>query len=79
MNVLKVGSSGDDVGHVQELLNLLVITPSPLKVDGIFGPKTEARVKQFQTNSRLTSDGVVGPVTGKALVAAVVTTTLRRS
>jgi peptidoglycan hydrolase-like protein with peptidoglycan-binding domain len=42
-----------------------------LKVDGIFGPKTHARVVSFQKTARVPADGIVGPVTGSALVAGV--------
>jgi peptidoglycan hydrolase-like protein with peptidoglycan-binding domain len=78
MSLLKAGSVGDDVRNLQGILNLVITTPPPLKTDRIFGSKTRARVVQFQTNSGLTPDGIVGPVTGKALVAAVLTATLTR-
>lgn len=35
--------------------------------DAIFGPDTEAAVKQFQTDNGLTADGIVGPRTWDAL------------
>ena len=38
-----------------------------LTVDGIFGPKTEAAVKNFQQGHHLTVDGIVGPHTWQAL------------
>lgn len=34
-----------------------------LKLDGVFGPKTEARVKWYQGMRRLKVDGIVGPRT----------------
>lgn len=38
-------------------------------VDGIFGPKTEAGVKQMQGFFGITADGIVGPMTWQALLA----------
>jgi peptidoglycan hydrolase-like protein with peptidoglycan-binding domain len=38
-------------------------------VDGIFGPKTEAGVKQMQGFFGLATDGIVGPLTWRALVS----------
>ena len=36
-------------------------------VDGVFGPKTEAAVKDIQQSAGLVVDGVVGPLTWAAL------------
>ncbi len=49
---------------LQRRLNAL---GSSLVVDGLFGPKTLAAVKKFQSSKRLKVDGVVGPITRKAL------------
>lgn len=55
----KLGSTGKAVERIQTRLGL--------KVDGWFGPVTDAAVRQFQASHRLTVDGVVGPITWKAL------------
>lgn len=36
-------------------------------VDGIFGTRTQNVVKEFQTDHRLSPDGIVGPLTWAAL------------
>ena len=59
--LLRVGSIGDDVKKLQELLGVDVI--------GKFGPKTEAAVKGWQSANGLTPDGVVGPNTWAKMFA----------
>lgn len=61
------GSEGMDVRVLQEILNKLGYT---LVVDGIFGSKTYAAVTSFQVKHGLDVDGVVGPMTWKALESA---------
>lgn len=56
--ILKKGSRGDDVKWLQWELNS---RNYPLNVDGIYGIKTEAAVKQFQMDKFV--DGIVGPIT----------------
>ena len=51
---------GKDVQALQAALIKQGIT---VGTDGVFGPRTEAAVKTFQSAKRLTTDGVVGPVT----------------
>jgi peptidoglycan hydrolase-like protein with peptidoglycan-binding domain len=34
--------------------------PDPGPIDGIFGPKTEAAVRAYQTDQGVESDGIVG-------------------
>jgi len=55
---------GEDVQSVQEALARKGLGGT---VDGIFGPLTEARVRQFQLRSGIIVDGIVGPVTRAAL------------
>jgi peptidoglycan hydrolase-like protein with peptidoglycan-binding domain len=57
---LKRGSRGKSVEDVQRRLGGLTI-------DGIFGRLTEAKVKAFQKANSLTSDGIVGSKTWKAI------------
>jgi len=64
---LAVGSRGHKVHDLQMDLNWLGY---PLIEDGKFGPKTEAAVKQFQTDQKLVSDGICGEHTFAALVHA---------
>lgn len=59
METIKLGSKGDAVKKLQQILNLIV--------DGDFGLKTDKAVKEFQTNNKLTVDGIVGNETWKAL------------
>lgn len=59
MNTIKNGSKGNDVVILQQLLGITA--------DGIFGPKTEAAVKEFQNKNNLDVDGIVGPKTWSAL------------
>lgn len=41
-----------------------------LTIDGSFGANTAYAVKTFQTKKKLTADGIVGPVTWKALIGS---------
>lgn len=50
---------GEDVAELQSRLNSLGFDSG--KVDGIFGPDTEAAVIDFQHNRHLAEDGKVGP------------------
>ncbi len=63
--VLKRGSSGSQVRTLQTKLNNWGYNCGT--VDGIFGSKTVAAVKQFQKNNGLTVDGIVGAKTAAAL------------
>lgn len=63
MPILKLGSVGPAVSDLQRALNLLPSVLVLLGVDGVFGPKTQARVLEFQRLMRLAVDGEVGPET----------------
>ena len=71
---VRQGSSGDAVRGVQEefaFRNLSGIPGTGLKIDGVFGPKTEAAVRGFQQALSIAVDGIVGPVTWRALVSGM--------
>lgn len=63
---LKEGMSGADVKAMQQRLAALKYYPGP--IDGSFGNDTIEAVWAFQEVNRLSVDGVVGPVTARALV-----------
>jgi peptidoglycan hydrolase-like protein with peptidoglycan-binding domain len=67
--VLSAGNEGRQVRLLQQALGAI-------KVDGIFGPETEAAVRSFQTSRGLAVDGVVGSQTGAALRGAVASKTM---
>ena len=61
--LIRQGSKGADVRAVQDVLNFHIRRLPPLDVDGDFGPKTHARVVEFQKANKLKVDGRVGPET----------------
>ena len=58
-DVLTKGDKGSDVAVIQKLLYDLGYT---IVVDGSFGPKTAAVIKQFQKENSLTADGIASTV-----------------
>jgi len=66
MPILKIGSSGNAVKLVQNVLKLNNNCSGGV-VDGSFGSITEAAVKKFQTAQGLPADGIVGSKTWHAL------------
>jgi N-acetylmuramoyl-L-alanine amidase len=56
---------GDDVGELQHRLQELGFDAG--RADGIFGPRTEFAVREFQRNVGLAADGTCGPHTLKSL------------
>lgn len=69
-SVLRLGSSGQDVITLQYLLNVAAefnsTIPAP-KQDGNFGGETQQSVIAFQRAAGLSPDGIVGPLTWRAL------------
>jgi murein L,D-transpeptidase YcbB/YkuD len=68
------GSTGDAVRGVQEVIKFHDQSGgegTPIQIDGIFGPRTEAWVRGFQTAVGTASDGIVGPITWRALVSGM--------
>jgi N-acetylmuramoyl-L-alanine amidase len=58
---------GDDVAALQERLVVLGVHAGP--VDGVFGPVTEASLRELQRGLGLRPDGICGPATLHALGA----------
>ncbi len=68
---LRLGSSGQSVRELQEMLNLVskTYTSIPaLSVDGDFGAGTQGAVREFQRLFGLTVDGVAGEATWNTLL-----------
>lgn len=61
----KLGSRGNEVKAIQEKLKERGLYTG--NIDGIYGAKTEAAVRNFQKQAGLTVDGIVGPATLKKL------------
>jgi len=79
ISVVRQGSSGDAVRGVQEEFQFRNLSGDPSKglaIDGMFGPKTDAAVRGFQQALHadipsVAVDGIVGPVTWRALVSGM--------
>jgi peptidoglycan hydrolase-like protein with peptidoglycan-binding domain len=76
---VKKGSQGEAVRAVQTEFQFRNLSGDPnlgLKVDGVFGPKTDTAVRGFQAAlaadiAAVTVDGIVGRVTWQALVSGM--------
>lgn len=68
IRTLKLGSKGDDVRNVQQLLKDLGYYTAG--VDGYFGPRTKRAVIKFKQDQKLKVNGLVGKNTLKALQIA---------
>ena len=65
----KPGDSGAQVKQLQRALAQLGDAPG--KIDGDYGPLTQAAVVRFQKASKLVTDGIFGPLTLNALKTAL--------
>jgi peptidoglycan hydrolase-like protein with peptidoglycan-binding domain len=75
---LKKGSRDPAVRDLQQAIQPLVSAPSGAS-DGVFGDDTESDVISFQGDQGIDVDGVVGPVTWRAIdLADVSEPTLRK-
>jgi peptidoglycan hydrolase-like protein with peptidoglycan-binding domain len=71
---VKKGNTGDSVRGVQEEFQFRNLSGDPRKgvqIDGIFGPETDDAVRGFQGAVGLEADGIVGPLTWRALVSGM--------
>ncbi|HEX2297829.1 MAG TPA: peptidoglycan-binding protein [Pseudonocardiaceae bacterium] len=68
MSTFPVLRRGDRNAAVRVAQYLLGDRGVAVTVDGIFGPRTEAAVKTFQTQHGLQQDGVVGELTWSRLI-----------
>ena len=68
------GDRGQAVRGVQEEFQFRNLSGDPsqgLQIDGNFGPKTDEAVRGFQQALGLSVDGIVGPLTWRALVSGM--------
>jgi peptidoglycan hydrolase-like protein with peptidoglycan-binding domain len=76
---VKRGSTGEAVRGVQEEFQFRNLSGDPalgLQIDGVFGPKTDEVVRGFQEAlsadfPEVAVDGIVGPITWRALVSGM--------
>ena len=71
---VKRGDRSDAVRGVQEVMKFHDQSDGEgpaIHVDGIFGPITDNWVRGFQTAVGIDSDGIVGPITWRALVSGM--------
>lgn len=70
--LLSKGNTGVDVSELQSALNFHIRSPAkPLKPDGIFGPLTDTRLREFQRLAKINVDGIVGPITTADIYRAI--------
>jgi cell wall-associated NlpC family hydrolase len=64
---LRPGMRGEDVRWAQRRLQMHGLDPGP--ADGVYGPRTEKAVREFQSTHGLEVDAKIGPKTRAALAA----------
>lgn len=67
---IDLGCRGQQVQMLQHLLNTTGRTRPALDLDGVFGPRTDRAVRQYQQGRSLAIDGVVGARTWSSLGAS---------
>ena len=67
--IVKKGDQGEFVKKIQRQLNALNYNVG--EINGKFDTQTEKAVRDFQNDQALEVDGIVGPITAEALLAAV--------
>lgn len=70
---LTKGATGEDVKKLQEKLKALGYDLGPPEVDGIFGSKTQAALKEYQKKMGLTETGIFDSATYEKLFGVVST------
>lgn len=68
--VIRMGDTGIAVNKIQAYLNLFQkagYIRSTVNPDGVFGPRTQTAVREFQAYARLNPDGVIGSLTWDAI------------
>ena len=74
IKTVRRGDSGDAVRGVQVEFQFRNLSGDPtqgVQIDGIFGPQTEQAVRGFQDALDVAVDGIVGPITWRALVSGM--------
>ncbi len=68
LEAVPIRNDPEYVHWIQEALNQVLGTG--LSVDGVLRPETTGAIRRFQKERRLVADGVVGPITERALIDA---------